>query len=111
LEAVIVGLCFTILLNHERLMFSQAFYIPGLAMGKVYSNSMLALLNNRMTIEHGRNTWAGAWETQDLPSVGASKARAYEPPVDSIQCTTLLQPSPGVESHELQHLSGGRNLT
>lgn len=29
---------------------------PGLAMGKVYSNSMLALLNNRLAIIGGRNT-------------------------------------------------------
>lgn len=30
--------------------------IPGLSMSKVYSNSMLALLNNRVTIVGGRNT-------------------------------------------------------
>lgn len=30
--------------------------IPGLTMGKVYSNSMIALLNSRLTIAGGRNT-------------------------------------------------------
>lgn len=30
--------------------------VPGLAMGKVYSNSMLALLNSRLAIVGGRNT-------------------------------------------------------
>ncbi len=32
------------------------FLTPGLILGKVYSNSMLALLNSRLTIVGGRNT-------------------------------------------------------
>jgi len=34
----------------------SAWFTPGLIMGKVYSNSMLALLNSRLTIVGGRNT-------------------------------------------------------
>lgn len=40
----------------QGLKFSiTAWLIPGLAIGKVYSNSMLALLNSRLTIVGGRN--------------------------------------------------------
>jgi hypothetical protein len=35
--------------------FSPPFPGPGLMMSKVYSNSMLVLLNNRATIANGRN--------------------------------------------------------
>jgi hypothetical protein len=35
---------------------SPFFPLPGLMMSKVYSNSMLVLLNNRVTIVDGRNT-------------------------------------------------------
>jgi hypothetical protein len=37
------------------LSFSVDFAIPGLSLGKIYSNSMLVLLNNRFTIGCGRN--------------------------------------------------------
>ncbi len=33
-----------------------AWVLPGLAISKVYSNSMLALLNSRLTLVGGRNT-------------------------------------------------------
>jgi hypothetical protein len=34
---------------------SAAFMIPGLALSKIYGNSILALLNSRLSIQGGRN--------------------------------------------------------
>jgi hypothetical protein len=47
-----VALTYVIVSRASR---SAAFIIPGLALSKVYSNSMLALLNNRLRIPGGRN--------------------------------------------------------
>ncbi|XP_006459755.1 hypothetical protein AGABI2DRAFT_142196 [Agaricus bisporus var. bisporus H97] len=49
------------------------FAIPGLTLGKLYSNSILVLLNNRFTIEGGRNEPAFEFEADsyhlsDLPT-------------------------------------------
>lgn len=39
-----------------KVMIGVWYTVPGYAMGKVYSNSMMALLNNRVVIEGGRDT-------------------------------------------------------
>jgi hypothetical protein len=40
---------------HPSSYLTNLFPLPGLMMSKVYSNSMLVLLNNRATISAGRN--------------------------------------------------------
>lgn len=42
------------------------FYVPGLAIGQLYSNSVLALLNNQAQIASGRNTHSDNWDTFSL---------------------------------------------
>ncbi|KAF5364127.1 hypothetical protein D9756_000962 [Leucocoprinus leucothites] len=53
------------------------FVVPGLAMAKVYSNSMLALLNNRATITNGRDAQGSADDTYEL-RLGALQSRSIE---------------------------------
>ncbi|KAJ3565536.1 hypothetical protein NP233_g7569 [Leucocoprinus birnbaumii] len=56
--ACLTTLCYTVLrdLNLMAPHFNVFFPIPGLAIGKIYSNSMLALLNNRIEIVGGRKS-------------------------------------------------------
>lgn len=42
--------------------------IPGLAMGKVYSNSMLALLNSRLTVVGGSRGTVDPFGTSEIRS-------------------------------------------
>ncbi len=46
----------SLLLDAPNQPLITAWVLPGLAIGKVYSNSMLALLNSRLTIGGGRNS-------------------------------------------------------
>jgi hypothetical protein len=59
-ETVILVAFYTAMLSasdFEKLPMSlkNIFILPGLAVGKMYSNSVLALLNNRVVIIGGRN--------------------------------------------------------
>jgi hypothetical protein len=47
---------------------SPAYYTAGITLGKVYSNSILALLNNRAEIVGGRNMCVDDWGTLGLRS-------------------------------------------
>ncbi|KAF5353881.1 hypothetical protein D9756_006886 [Leucocoprinus leucothites] len=62
-------LCYTVLrevyLMTPNRDFGIFFPIPGLAVGKIYSNSMLALLNNRLEIVGGRPEFSMADSTED----------------------------------------------
>lgn len=49
------------------------FVVPGLAMGKVYSNSMLALLNSRIVIVNGRDNRDTLGETYEMESTVQSR--------------------------------------
>ncbi|KAJ3567748.1 hypothetical protein NP233_g6160 [Leucocoprinus birnbaumii] len=55
-------LLFNMVLNFQ-VMIGLWYALPGIAMGKVYSNSMMALLNNRMVIEGGRDSKSSAQAT------------------------------------------------
>ncbi|KXN81638.1 hypothetical protein AN958_04099, partial [Leucoagaricus sp. SymC.cos] len=63
----IVVTCYALLVNFN--LFEPVYLIPGLAIGKTYSNSMLALLNNRLEIVSGRNSSGSeaTWNTMEIP--------------------------------------------
>ncbi|XP_006459761.1 hypothetical protein AGABI2DRAFT_116706 [Agaricus bisporus var. bisporus H97] len=61
---------------------ANAFFVPGLVLGKIYSNSILVLLNNRFTITGGRNEPAFEFEAD---SYGLSDIPRRESAEDGIR--------------------------
>ncbi|KXN91309.1 hypothetical protein AN958_01283, partial [Leucoagaricus sp. SymC.cos] len=52
-SAVVIS--YTVLLNFPYFVSQARYLLPGLVMGKMYSSSMMALLNNQVTICGGEN--------------------------------------------------------
>jgi hypothetical protein len=58
-------------------MSSTAYVIPGLAVSKIYSNSMLALLNSRLKIDGAMEMEDvdDTWKSLEIPNVVQRESR------------------------------------
>lgn len=78
-HAAVVAIAYPLMMGF---LPANAFFVPGLVLGKIYSNSILVLLNNRFTITGGRNEPAFEFEAD---SYGLSDITRRESAEDGIR--------------------------
>jgi len=81
--------------NNIALLLAPVWIVPGLTMSKIYSNSMLALLNSRLTIVGGRNM-ADPFDISEIRSEVLRTEIGEDPTTSAV----TRRKGPNVESSE-----------